>query len=69
MGGGFSIPSLEGRLNLLLLFNSSFEEGGGFAAIVGASSLGSLALSEILRVTRSVSPISARKIRAISSGM
>ena len=43
--------SLEGKLNLLLFCNNSFEDVGGLAAIVGAKSLGSLALSDTFRVT------------------
>lgn len=57
------------RLNLLFLFRRSFEEGGGFAAIVGAKSLGSLLFSDTLRVTTLLSCILASKILAMSSGM
>ena len=60
--------SLEGRLNLLFC-NNSFEDGGGLTAIVGAKSLGSLALSDTLRVTISISCILLCKILAMRSGM
>ena len=61
--------SLEGSLNLLLLCNSSFEDGGGMAAIVVVESLGSLALSDTLRVTTSLSCILLCKILAMRSEM
>ena len=53
--GLFSLVSLpilvvlpDSRLNLLCLFNRSFVAGGGFAAIVGPISLGSLLFNETL---------------------
>ena len=61
--------SFEGSLNLLLLCNSSFEVGGGMAAIVVAKSLGSLALSDTSRVTISLSCNLLCKILATRSGM
>lgn len=51
------VTALEGKLNQLFLFINSFEEGETFAAIVGASRCGSLALSDTFRVTTSLSSI------------
>ena len=56
-------------LNLLLLSNSSFEEGEGFAAIVGATRRGSLSFRDTLCTTRPLSSSLAHNVLAISSGM
>ena len=53
------VSVLEGILNLLCLCKRSFDEGGGLAAIVGASRRGSLALRDTFRVMGCVSSILA----------
>lgn len=71
--GPFSLSSVGGALEatwtLLLCCNKSLDGGGGFAAVVGAKSRGSLSFRDTFLPTMSTSLILNCKILAIRAEM